>query len=98
MSRTTDYDVIRRPLVELEEDSLDELKAKRSSASSPNIDDTDVADGFELPDGDLGDEELVVNVVPIRPDEFRCARCFLVYHRNQFAAQDNGEDICVECS
>jgi hypothetical protein len=99
MTSTTDYDAPRRPVVDLEEDSLEELKARRVGAQSGvvDLDETEAADGFELPTGDLFDEELTVTVVPQRSDEFRCARCFLVHHRSQLV-QRNGNDICVDCS
>jgi hypothetical protein len=37
-----------------------------------------------------------VAVVPMRSDEFRCARCFLVHHRSQ-RVRLQGEDVCREC-
>jgi Domain of unknown function (DUF4193) len=98
MSSTTDYDVPRRPLVDLEEDSLDELKSRRAAATSSDLDEGDALDGFELPGADLADEELTVAVVPMRADEFRCSRCFLVHHRSQLASKRNGENVCRECS
>jgi hypothetical protein len=96
----TDYDAPRRPAVELEEDSLEELQARRSKAQSPlvDVDETEAAEGFELPGADLSDEELAVSVVPQLADEFRCSRCFLVHHRSQRVAGAHGQDICRECS
>jgi hypothetical protein len=98
MASTTDYDVPRRPLVELEEDSLEELKSRRAAATAPDVDETDAAEVFELPGADLSDEELTVAVIPMRADEFRCSTCFLVHHRSQHAGQRNGQDICRECA
>ena len=98
MASTTDYDVPRRPLVELEEDSLEELKSRRAAATAPDVDETDAAEVFELPGADLSDEELTVAVIPMRADEFRCSSCFLVHHRSQHAGQRNGQDICRECA
>lgn len=100
MTSTTDYDAPRRPVVELETDSLEELRARRASAQSPvvDVDEVDAAEGFELPGADLSDEELTVVVVPMQADEFRCSRCFLVHHRSQLAHQRNGHDVCTECS
>jgi Domain of unknown function (DUF4193) len=98
MASTTDYDVPRRPLVELEEDSLEELKSRRAAATAPDVDETDAAEVFELPGADLSDEELTVAVIPMRADEFRCSNCFLVHHRSQHAGQRNGQDICRECA
>jgi hypothetical protein len=95
-----DYDAPRRPVVDLEEDSLEELQVRRSSAQSPtlDVDDSDVADGFELPGADLSGEELTVSVVPMLADEFRCSRCFLVHHRSQRVAGPQGQDICRDCA
>jgi hypothetical protein len=96
---TTDYDSPRRSVVELEEDSLEELKSRRSAAQSPvvDVDEAEAAEGFELPGADLSDEELTVTVVPMLSDEFRCSRCFLVFHRSQLASERDG-GVCRECS
>jgi hypothetical protein len=100
MASTTDYDAPRRPAVEFEEDSLEELKARRASGQSPtvDVDEAQVAEGFELPGADLSDEELTVKVVPMLSDEFRCSRCFLVHHRSQLVVQGSGTAICRECA
>jgi Domain of unknown function (DUF4193) len=96
---STDYDAARRPVVDLGEDSLEELKARRSAADTAlDVDEADMAEGFELPGADLSGEELTVTVVPMRTDEFRCARCFLVRHRSQLAMHRDSEDICQECA
>jgi hypothetical protein len=99
MSKTIDYDSPRRPVVELEEDSLEELKVRKTSTQSVglDLDEADVAETFELPGADLSGEELTVTVVPMQSDEFRCSRCFLVHHRSQLAARRNGQDVCNEC-
>jgi Domain of unknown function (DUF4193) len=96
----TDYDAPRRPTVELEEDSLEELQARRSKAQSPivDVDEAEAAEGFELPGADLSDEELAVSVIPQLADEFRCSRCFLVHHRSQRVAGPQGQDVCRECA
>jgi Domain of unknown function (DUF4193) len=96
----TDYDAPRRDEVELGEDSLEELKARRVDAQSGSVDvdEAEVAENFELPGGDLADEELTVRVLPMQADEFRCSRCFLVHHRSQLAVERNGELICRECA
>ncbi|MBX6354757.1 MAG: DUF4193 domain-containing protein [Micromonosporaceae bacterium] len=99
MASTTDYDTPRRSMVELEEDSLEELKSRRTGVQSGavDVDEAEVAESFELPGADLSDEELTVAVVPMRADEFRCSSCFLVHHRSQLAGQRNGQDVCREC-
>ena len=95
----TDYDAPRRDEVDLGADSLEELKSRRVDAQSAvvDVDETDVAESFELPGADLADEELTVRVLPMQADEFRCSRCFLVHHRSQLAAERNGNLICREC-
>jgi hypothetical protein len=99
MATTTDYDAPRGPVIDLEEDSLEELKTRRTAAQSGavDVDEAEAAEGFDLPGADLTDEELTVTVVPMKADEFRCASCFLVHHRSQRVKSRNGEDICREC-
>ncbi|MFG1949912.1 DUF4193 domain-containing protein [Micromonospora sp. NPDC048830] len=100
MSKPTDYDAPYRPGVEVEDDSLEELKARGAASQSARVDpdDAEAAENFELPGADLSGEELTVAVVPMQPDEFRCARCFLVHHRSQRATQRDGQQVCQECS
>jgi hypothetical protein len=95
-----DYDAPRRPVVDLEEDSLEELQARRATAQSATVDldEAEAAEGFELPGADLSDEELTVSVVPMLSDEFRCSRCFLVHHRSQRVSNGQGQDICRDCA
>ena len=92
----TDYDAPRTPVVE--EDSLEELKARRATprGDAVDVDEADLAEGFELPGADQIDEELSVTVVPMQADEFRCSRCYLVRHRNQRAVADI--DVCRDCA
>lgn len=93
---TTDYDAPRAAAVE--EDSLEELQARRAAPRSAavDVDEAEFADSFELPGAEQLDEELTVTVVPMRADEFRCTRCFLVRHRNQRAVA--GVDLCRDCA
>ncbi|HKN57097.1 MAG TPA: DUF4193 family protein, partial [Amycolatopsis sp.] len=42
----TDYDALRRPVVELEDDSLEELKSRRAATQSRTVD-------LDEPDGDF---------------------------------------------
>jgi hypothetical protein len=97
---STDYDAPRRAMADVAEDSLEELKARRATtrSSAVDMDEVDAAEGFELPGADLSDEELTVTVVPMRADEFRCSRCFLVHHRSQLVTQRAGGDVCRDCS
>ena len=98
MATTTDYDAPRGSVADVESESIEELKARRTTTHAyVDIDETD-PEGFELPGADLSDEELSVTVVPMRTDEFRCSRCFLVHHRSQRVAGTHGADICRECA
>ena len=96
----TDYDAPRKTDDELSEDSIEELKSRRvdKRASSVDVDETEQAEGFELPGADLSGEELSVRVLPKQADEFTCSRCFLVHHRSQLAKETNGMMICTECA
>ena len=96
---TVDYDAPRRAPVDAEE-PLDELAVRRSDAttSAVDIDETDVAESYELPGADLSDEEFVVRVIPKQADEFTCSSCFLVHHRSRLAQGGNSESICTDCA
>ncbi|MGC5616267.1 DUF4193 domain-containing protein [Georgenia sp. Z1491] len=96
----TDYDAPRKNEEELGEDSIEELKARRAEQSSSSVDEdeTEAAEGFELPGADLSGEELSVRVLPRQADEFTCSRCFLVHHRSQLAYEENGQLVCTECA
>lgn len=96
----TDYDAPRKTDDDLSEDSIEELKARRvdKSSSSVDVDETEQAEGFELPGADLSGEELSVRVLPKQADEFTCSRCFLVHHRSQLAKEKDGMMICTECA
>ena len=96
----TDYDAPRKTDDDLSEDSIEELKSRRvdKTSSSVDVDETEQAEGFELPGADLAGEELSVRVLPKQADEFTCSRCFLVHHRSQLAKETNGMMICTECA
>jgi len=96
----TDYDAPRKTDDDLNEDSLEELKARRvdKTASAVDEDETEAAEGFELPGADLSNEELSVRVLPRQADEFTCSRCFLVHHRSQLAGEKSGQLVCRECA
>ena len=95
----TDYDAPRKNEEELSEDSLEELKTRRTDKQSAAVDEdeAEAADSFELPGADLSGEELLVRVLPAQADEFTCASCFLVRHRSQIARERNGLLFCKEC-
>jgi Domain of unknown function (DUF4193) len=96
----TDYDAPRKTDDELSEDSIEELKSRRvdKRASSVDVDETEQAEGFELPGADLSGEELSVRVIPKQADEFTCSSCFLVHHRSRLASEKNGVMICTDCA
>ena len=100
MTKPIGYDWPRRPAVEIDDDSLEQLKARSTAAQSPGVDldDAEAAETFELPGADLSGEELTVTVIPMRPDEFRCTRCFLVHHRSMLTTRPDGQEVCRECS
>lgn len=96
----TDYDELRTEVKESQNDSLEALK----SANAPDaqsvvreLDATDDIDSVEIPGGEIVAEELVVQVVPQRDDEFTCYSCFLVRHRSQMAREKDGHAYCIEC-
>lgn len=97
----TDYDAPLKHDEDLSEDSLEELKARRSAKRSGVVDEdeTEAAEGYELPGADLSGEELSVRVLPRQADEFTCSSCFLVHHRSQLAYEKpSGELVCTECA
>jgi hypothetical protein len=96
----TDYDTPRKTDDDVNEDSIEELKARRNdkSASNVDVDEFEQAEGLELPGADLSNEELSVRVLPRQADEFTCMSCFLVHHRSQLAAEKNGNPICRDCA
>lgn len=95
----TDYDAPRKTDDEFSEDSIDELKNRRTETQSAAVDEDegDIADSFELPGGDLSNEELSVRVLPPQPDEFTCETCFLVRHRSQLVVKADGSKSCLSC-
>src|SRR5437762_13899729 len=96
----TDYDTPRKTDDDVNEDSIEELKARRTdkSASAVDVDEFEQAEGLELPGADLSNEELSVRVLPRQADEFTCSRCFLVHHRSQLAKEVGGQPVCRECA
>ena len=96
----TDYDAPRKTEEELNEDSIEELKARRLDKSSGvvDVDEAELAESLELPGADLSNEELSVRVLPRQSDEFTCSSCFLVHHRSQLAGQRGSQLICRDCA
>ena len=61
------------------------------------LDEADVFDDGLTPGGEIVSEELTVQVIPQRQDEFTCYSCFLVRHQSQKARESNGHTYCIEC-
>lgn len=94
----TDYDEPR--LKDDEQDlTLAGMAAQRGSAQTAilELDESDTAEGIELPGADLSDVELTIQVIPAQHDEFTCSSCFLVRHRTQKAREKNGMAFCRDC-
>ena len=97
----TDYDAPRKTDDDISEDSIEELKSRRADQQSSNVDvdETEAAEGFELPGADLSGEEMSVRVLPRQADEFTCSSCFLVHHRSQLAGESTPSRlVCTECA
>lgn len=99
MAGSADYDAQRRPVIDIDDDGVEDLKASlTASRSSTDANEADAGEDSTFSGADLTDEELTATVVPMMADEFRCSRCFLVHHRSQFAERRRGQDICRECA
>ncbi len=94
----TDYDAPRPIPDAVEEDSLEDLTARRADAAVADVESEEDADSFELPGADLSGEELTVRVIPKKNDEFTCTSCFLVHHRSQLAARNGADMLCRDCA
>lgn len=94
-----DYDSSRVAPEEESNASLEELEGKNTGRQEATLDpdDADLAESFELPGADLSGEELLIQVLPVQPDEFTCMSCFLVHHRSQLASEKDGKRYCSEC-
>ncbi|ABK04956.1 hypothetical protein JOE40_002581 [Arthrobacter sp. PvP102] len=95
----TDYDAPRVTTEDEANDAADVLKPERSATqtSQIDVDESDLADSFELPGADLSHEELLVQIIPVQKDEFTCMSCFLVHHRSQLAREKDGMKYCKDC-
>jgi hypothetical protein len=96
---SVDYDA---PRVTAEDEATESLEELRTDGATPkgaaiDVDEADLAEAFELPGADLSGEELLVQVIPVRADEFTCMSCFLVHHRSQLAKERDGNKYCTEC-
>ena len=99
MAITTDYDAPRRSTLD-EEAETESLDALATAAQSPDVDleESDTAEGIDLPGADLSGEVLTMPVVPQQADEFTCTSCFLVHHSSRIAAHTVGRLVCIDCT
>ena len=99
MAITTDYDAPRRSTLD-EEAETESLDALATAAQSPDVDleESDTAEGIDLPGADLSGEVLTMPVVPRQADEFTCTSCFLVHRRSRIAAHTAGRPVCIDCA
>ncbi|MBW0018444.1 MAG: DUF4193 domain-containing protein [Mycobacterium sp.] len=99
MSIVSDYDARRVADADAEVGSgLRELATALPSTSTAVVDeDPNDVPFFELPGADLSGEELSVQVIPKRADEFTCSSCFLVQHRSRLRSTSGGRQICADC-
>lgn len=100
MATTTDYDARRVSDNDTpDKSSLRELAPALHGAGTTVVDDDpDDVHFFELPGADLSGEELSVNVIPQRADEFTCSSCFLVQHRSRLRRSAAGLPVCADCA
>jgi hypothetical protein len=96
----TDYDSPRRG-VEVLDDDVDVATIGRVGTRldrGADLDAPDAVEAVDLPGADLSGEELVVTVEPMRADEFRCTRCFLVQGRHLVGEERRGTVVCRDCA
>lgn len=95
----TDYDILQKSDDGINEESIDELKVRRTNTKSSVVDDDSETEIYELPETELStNEELFVKVLPAQDDEFTCNTCFLVRHKSQIAKiQEKNIFLCKEC-
>ncbi|WP_309070910.1 DUF4193 domain-containing protein [Arthrobacter sp.] len=96
----TDYDEVRSDVKESQDRSLEALQAANAPDARSVVKELDEADAFDeglTPGGEIVSDELIVQVIPQREDEFTCYSCFLVRHQSQKAREANGHTYCIEC-
>lgn len=96
----TDYDEVRFEVAESRQDSLLAVQSAHAPDAGSvirDLDEAETTDGVELPGADLSDEELRIEIIPQRDDEFTCFSCFLVRHRSQIARATDGCAYCRDC-
>ena len=95
-----DYDAPRGDRQDFDTDSLEGLQAAENKKGPvDDTDDGDIVEPIDLPDFDYSNEEISVDVVPKKSDEFTCGVCYLVQHRNRLAYTENdGTMVYRDCA
>lgn len=95
----TDYDAPRKKDDDTATGAIDVLTTRYGGQPSAVIDmeEVELAEGYELPGADLSGEELQIEILPAQADEFTCSSCFLVRHRSQLAREMDGQLFCKDC-
>lgn len=96
----TDYDEPRNKDDESSNESLEAIRAQAAQKTQTaiiDVDDSDTAEGIDLPGADLSHEELQIQVIPQQADEFTCSSCFLVRHHSQVARTSGNLQNCKDC-
>ncbi len=95
-NKNIDYDVPRGTSFDGAPESLEALQQEGSPAHRAAIVDVDGYGNTDYLDlsQDIIDEDLVVAVLPLQRDEFRCQHCFLIRHSSQMASWQ----VCRDCA
>lgn len=95
----TDYDASRKTEDEQKEESLEARRLtsgeQDKTSGQVDVDETELAESYELPGADLSSETLSIEVTPEQADEFVCQSCFLVQHTSRRSKP--GSMICNDC-
>ena len=94
----TDYDAPRNKNEDEGNESIEALKAARSSQSTAVENEDADNPSFVLGGNDLSNVELDVVVLPPQQDEFTCMECFLVKHRSQIDSIGDAGPVCKDCA
>lgn len=95
---SVDYDAPRFAPTDDADDGIGALTGSGTRGRADLDDDLDEGAGSgKAGDPESVDEEMSVPVVPMRADEFRCGRCYLVHHRSRRAGDHDGP-VCRDCA
>jgi hypothetical protein len=93
----TDYDAPRKN--DDENESIEAIKERIPDklTGSVDIDESDSAEGFSIPE--VIAEDLDVVVLPPQEDEFTCSECFIVKHHSLLSSKKGKYGkVCLECA